>query len=367
MMKNANKGNPQESLFGISTDAALMHSMLSMPKIDLHRHLTGSIKAATAVRIAAKYTVKLPTYIISELEDILYNSRPVNNLKEYFSPWPILNRLFCSNEATRDLIFDTIRDAAEDNVVYLELRMGPHGFLGNGPFAFEEFVETVSATVAEADKKFGTITRCILGIPRHVFGSIPFEKRKKMFARMISTISPLRPYCFVGVDINGDEAAVGAEEFEVFFKIAKENGFKITVHAGECGPASNVQYALEHLNAMRIGHGLAAASNPSLLKTLSKRKCALEICPTSNRILGLVSGEAELPLKILRGHGVPFVVCSDNPARCKTTLSEEIFKIAKTFMLSPSEIRHIVYSSLDHCFADPETKERLKLKLDSSV
>ena len=51
-------------------DASLMHKMISLPKVDLHRHLTGSITALTAVRLAAKYGVELPTYIAAELDRI---------------------------------------------------------------------------------------------------------------------------------------------------------------------------------------------------------------------------------------------------------------------------------------------------------
>jgi len=162
MIRNRNK-DIQRSLFDIGSDASLMKNILSMPKIDLHRHLTGSIELETAIKVAANYDVELPTYISSDLEDILYNSRRVNNLKEYFSPWwVILNKLFVSNEAIHDIIIEVIRKAAEDNIIYVELRMGPHGFLGNTTFKFEEFIETVSASVAEAKVMFGTVIGCIL-------------------------------------------------------------------------------------------------------------------------------------------------------------------------------------------------------------
>lgn len=344
-----------------------MDRLLSLPKIDLHCHLTGSIDAGTVVRIAARHGVELPTYITSELDTLLYGQRKLKNYEEYFKPWEILNSLFVSVQATREIILEVVRRAAEDNVIYVELRVSPRGFLGNqGRFGFEEFIDAVSASVAEAEARFGTIARCILGVSRHLFGPIRPDTRNRMLARIVSLISGYRPQCFVGIDLNGDEIAADAEQFEVFFRIARRKGFSATVHAGECGPSSNVEYAVKGLHAMRIGHGVAAAGDPALLSLLAAQRCALEICPTSNEMLGVVSSVSDLPLNVLREHGVPFVICSDNPARCKTSLSEELFKVATAFGLSLADVEEMVSRALEHSFADPDTKERIRGRLDGS-
>jgi adenosine deaminase CECR1 len=41
------------------------------------------------------------------------------------------------------------------------------------------------------------------------------------------------------------------------------------------------------LNTKRIGHGLGIIKYPSLYKYLIERDIAVEVCPTSNQILGL--------------------------------------------------------------------------------
>lgn len=351
--------NTQKPLFEETTDAALMRRLLAMPKIDLHRHLTGSIDVETAIRIAAAYDVELPTYISSELQDILFNRREIDTLKKYFTPWSVLNKLYVSSESTREIISEAIAKAASDNVIYVEFRTSPRGFLGpNNPFTFEDYAETISAAVSEAAAKHGIVVRFILGIARHVFGRIPLEDRNRMFARIIDIISTRRD-CFVGVDLNGDETAAGGEGFGYFFRTAREKGFKATVHAGEHGPAANVRYAVENLLASRIGHGIAAAQDPDVLELLAERNCALEICPTSNAILGVATRTEDLPLRILQKSGVPFVICSDNPARCRTSLTEELFKVSRAFDMSFGDLENMVSNTLDRSFADPETKSIL--------
>lgn len=349
----------------IPNDAELMQGILSMPKIDLHRHLTGAINAKIAVKIAAKYRVQLPTYISSELEAYLFRSRNVENLREYFSPWwDILNSMFASKEATHDIIMGVIEQAQEDNIIYLELRTGPRGFLGyKNFFTFEEYLNTIAETVAEANAKYKITTRFVLGIPRHIFGPISIQVRNRMFAKIISILSAFRDSCFVGVDLNGEEELMGGKEFKIFFEIAKDKGFGITVHAGECGSAFNVRHAVEELYAQRIGHGIAAAKDDDLLRILSDNNCALEICPETYRILKIISQMRELPLRVLQKNGVPFVICTDNPARNQTSLSEEYFKVSKAFGLSLSDLRDMVSLSLRHSFASDAIKEKIAREL----
>jgi adenosine deaminase len=107
------------------SDASLLHKIALLPKVDLHRHLTGSISAQTAVKIAAKYDIELPTYIAADLDKILFSQERVADHRQYFVPWPILNKLFISLEAVRELLLEVVRDAALDNVIYTELRIGP--------------------------------------------------------------------------------------------------------------------------------------------------------------------------------------------------------------------------------------------------
>lgn len=45
----------------------LFQRMRAFPKVDLHRHLEGSISAETLVLIASKYGGELPAYTVDEL------------------------------------------------------------------------------------------------------------------------------------------------------------------------------------------------------------------------------------------------------------------------------------------------------------
>jgi adenosine deaminase len=359
----AGDGTAQLSFLETETDASLMHRIMLLPKIELHKHLTGSIAAPTAVRIAAKHNIKLPTYIATDLDRVLFSQETVKNHKQYFVPWQILNKLFVSLDAVRELLTDVVRDAASDNVIYTELRLGPRNFLGeNGDYNFREFVDTVADSLRDADARYGTITKCVLGIPRHVFAKFPLLSRNKMFGKMLYAIRE-RPDCFVGVDLNGDELAASATDFVTFFKIARQLNLPVTIHAGEVGPAESVSFAVEELGASRIGHGIAAAKSERTLALLAERRCTLEICPTSNKFLGLIKDIRDLPLRRFQERQIPFVICTDNPARCRTSLSEELYKIAKSFSYSSDDLAKLTAEALAAAFVDDVTRSTLAAKL----
>ncbi|WP_245322121.1 hypothetical protein [Bradyrhizobium sp. LTSPM299] len=50
-------------------------------------------------------------------------------------------------------------------------------------------------------------------------------------------------------------------KFVNFFRICRDKGFRITIHAGEEGPAAYVSQAVELLGVDRIDHGNACLSD----------------------------------------------------------------------------------------------------------
>ncbi len=367
-MRNITK---QEVLFELASDSELMNFILRTPKLDLHRHVTGSITAKIAIEVASKHNIHLPSVIESELDNILFHIQSTQTFEEYFGPWKILNKLFKSAESVRDVLLSVIEEAYKDNIIYLELRIGPHGFLGETSFSFDEFLETIAESVDEAESRFNIIVRIILGIQRHrTFAQMSTNIRNKMLAKVISKTSNYKGKYFVGMDLNGDESVEKNEEFKTYFKLASNYGFKITAHAGEMRSLKNLNYAIEEYKTNRIGHGLAAIRNEEVLKKLSDRKCLLEICPTSNKILNQIKNISNLPLATFIENNIPFAICTDNPARNKTSLSEEFFKVIKAFESSfgyaKKILRYSLYNSVNYSFVDEIIKKELKHKLDMS-
>ncbi len=113
-------------------------------------------------------------------------------------------------------------------------------------------------------------------------------------------------------------------ELPSLFREAKDKfGLGITIHAGETGRAENVRSAVELFGADRIGHGTAAGKDLELLELLSSKGICIEVCPISNWLTGAVPPNEAHPLQQFRQHGVPFVICSDNPTIHQRGLADD--------------------------------------------
>jgi aminodeoxyfutalosine deaminase len=148
----------------------------------------------------------------------------------------------------------------------------------------------------------------------------------------------------VGFGIGGDEAGGPVEWFRDVFAFARENWLALVPHAGETVGAESVWGAVK-LGARRIGHGIRAVDNPSLMAYLRDHDIPLEVCISSNVATGAVAGFADHPVRRLYEAGVPMVLNSDDPAMFNTTLTREYEIAASHFGFSEEELRRLVENS----------------------
>lgn len=143
----------------------------------------------------------------------------------------------------------------------------------------------------------------------------------------------------VSFGIGGDETARPAAEFARAVAVAREAGLKFTPHAGETSTAENV-WDMVRMGADRIGHGIRAVEDASLMAVLRERGIALEVCPTSNLRTGAVSSFAAHPLRSLFDSGVIVTLNSDDPAIFGCSLAGE-FAVARGMGFTELELGQI--------------------------
>ena len=88
------------------------------------------------------------------------------------------------------------------------------------------------------------------------------------------------------------------------FTLARDAGWRITVHAGEAAGPESIWQAIRELGAERIGHGVKAVQDPALMDYLAQQRIGIESCLTSNIHTSTVASLAEHPLKTFLEHGV---------------------------------------------------------------
>jgi adenosine deaminase len=159
--------------------------------------------------------------------------------------------------------------------------------------------------------------------------------------RVLESALRLQEHRIVGFGIGGDERAVRAREFKRIYRRAAAAGLGLTCHAGEGTTADAVREVVEELGVARVGHGIAAAQDPRLMRELAEAGIVLEICPTSNLKTGAWDAKRGThPIFALDAAGVPIVLGSDDPAFFDCDLRSEE-RLLRSWGMSEARLEHM--------------------------
>ena len=125
-------------------------------------------------------------------------------------------------------------------------------------------------------------------------------------AEAVAATAAGTPHPYVtGFGLAGDEAGFPPGPFARAFEIAHDAGLGITCHAGEWAGPESVRGALAlPVPVTRLGHGVRAIEDPALVAELAERGTVLEVCPTSNVVLGAYAEPRGAPVRCApRGRG----------------------------------------------------------------
>jgi adenosine deaminase len=147
--------------------------------------------------------------------------------------------------------------------------------------------------------------------------------------------------------------------FVEHYRIARENGLKITVHAGESDGAQSIWQALTDLGADRIGHAVHAVEDAALMDTLAKRKIGVECNLTSNVQTSTVKDYPSHPIKRFLEHGILATINTDDPGISGIDLAYEYQVAAPAVGLSAAQIHQAQINALQVSFLSPDAKEAL--------
>jgi adenosine deaminase len=154
--------------------------------------------------------------------------------------------------------------------------------------------------------------------------------------------------------------------FEQVFEDARAFGLHTTAHAGEASGADSVRAAVEVLKAERIGHGIRAIEDPSLVSLLAERRIPLEVCPISNLCTGVVRSMPEHPIRRLFDAGVFFTINTDDPKMFGNSLVQEYQALMETFAFTETQVQELILAGIEASWLDPQEKLVYKKEYQSS-
>lgn len=165
----------------------------------------------------------------------------------------------------------------------------------------------------------------------------------------------------VGFGLADDETRGRPGLFAEAFAIAREAGLLSVPHAGEHDGAVSVREALDTLGARRIAHGVRSVEDPDLLRRLADEAITLDVCPTSNVHLGVVSDFADHPLPRLVAANVPLSLNADDPLFFGSGVLAEYELARNTFALDDTTLADIARCSI-HASAAPDSTRAAALE-----
>jgi aminodeoxyfutalosine deaminase len=286
----------------------------ALPKAELHVHLEGTMEAATVVAFATKYgdtmdeSTVVARYATRDFSAFIEAYKWVTSYLRTPADYALAAGRMCEQMLAQNIVYAEVTVSA--GVMLLRKQDIAANF-----WAIREAVAPYEAR--------GLRLQWIMDAVRQ-FGATA--------AREVAQCAvELREVGVIAFGMGGDELALPAAEFRDAYEYAAANGLHRLVHAGEIGGPGSVRDAVDILGAERVGHGIAAASDPELMALLAERRIALEVCPTSNlrtgalaRFLGRpASGLADHPLPKLLLAGIPVSLSTDDPAMFDTDLGRE--------------------------------------------
>lgn len=333
-------------------DDSLHHTIQTMPKIDLHRHLEGSLRLETLLALAAEYHIDLPALDAESLRPYvqIMPGEP-RSWQQFLSKFRVLRQFYRSERMIKRVTAEVIADAAADNVRYMELRFTPQALNNLMHCDYDTVVEWVCEAVEAGTAGLNIDVKLILSMNRHesvTIGEQVLQAAKDYAHRGV-----------VGLDLAGQEDGFSSLPFRDLFVDAKNAGFGVTIHAGEWAGSESVREAVETLDADRIGHGIRAGEDPTLLDLLRARGTVLEVCPTSNVQSGAVDDFATHPLMPLFRHGVRTTLNTDDPLICNVTMSDEIAQVMQTMNFSIDDVKQHTLTAARAAFLPPAQKAAL--------
>jgi aminodeoxyfutalosine deaminase len=315
---------------------------VTYPKIELHVHLEGTVRAPTLLEIARRNDYPLPADTIEGLAK-LYEFR---DFEHFIETWILTTHAMRTADDFRQVVVDYAAEAASHGAVYLEAIFSPAERISRG-VDWDEIFSGYCDGAQEAEELHGVTVR----LTPDIYRGATIETAETV----VRYSAAYHERGVVGVGLGGLEAQYPPGPYAGVFALAKAEGLGSVPHAGEHAGPESIRGALDALGADRIRHGIRAVEDPALLQELAARTIVCDVAPISNVRTGAVSSLAEHPLPKLVAAGVRCSISTDDPAMFDTDLQRE-YDAVRSLGVDP----HAAYEAgVAGALCDDETRAEL--------
>ena len=324
------------------TDASFIRSL---PKVEMHIHVEGTLEPEMMFDLAARNHVQLPYRSVDD----------VRAAYEFTNLQSFLDLVYQGAATLRtvqdfdDLMSAYLRRAAADGVRHAEIFFDPQVHTERG-VAFPVFMQAFAAARTRAEEEFGLTSSLIMCFLRHLRGEAA-----------MATFEEAQPYLdqIVGVGLDSSEVGYPPSDFRQVFESARNAGLRAVAHAGEEGPPAYVWEAIDVLGVERIDHGVRAEEDDALVARIVADGIPLTMCPLSNVRLRVIDRIEDHNLARLLDRGVKVSVNSDDPAYFGGYIADNYAAVASGLDLGRDELLTLARNSVEASFLPLDAKGQL--------
>lgn len=303
-----------------------------MPKAELHIHLEGSLEPELKLKLAKKNNIDLGMDTVEAIKETYQFDDLSSFLDVYYQGMEVLQ----DRDDFYNLAMEYFKTAQKHNVKYAEVFFDPQAHTTRG-VAFEEVIEGYYKAI-QAAKKLGIKANLIMCFLRDMSAESALEhyQMAKAYQDWI-----------LGIGLDSDERDNPPLKFAELFKMAKNDGYKITMHCDidQKDSIKHIEAVLYQIGAERIDHGTNIIEDQSLVDYAVENEIGFTKCPVSNRF---VTGDLKSKeIKSLLDQGIKVTINSDDPAYFQSYISDDIYTLAQAVELTKAEIIQLAKNSFE--------------------
>jgi adenosine deaminase len=314
-----------------------------LPKVELHLHLEGALPLPCLWTLVQKYGGD-PT--LASLED-LRRRFTFTNFAHFIETWVWKNQFLREYEDFTFFSEAFANDLAAQNIRYAEVHFCPSSFCDFG-LEIPRLVEAIRAGLNRVPQTEITLITDLIR-----------DSSQDRAARTLAEVNEVRGLGIIGVGLGGPEQDFPPEPFADLYDQARKLGFHTTAHAGEAAGAESIWGALRSLKVERIGHGIRAHEDPTLLEYLREKRIPIEMCPLSNVSTAVVPSLEAHPIRRYYDLGLLISVNTDDPMMFNNSLAQEYRLLVERLGFTPDDVRQLILNGVKSAWLPEERKQAL--------
>jgi adenine deaminase len=322
----------------------------SLPKVELHLHIEGSLEPELMFALAKRNNTKLP---FSSVEDVK-KAYQFNNLQDFLDIYYQGANVLIKEQDFYDLTWAYLERCHQQNVIHVEPFFDPQTHTDRG-IEFSVVLNGLTRALKDAEQQFGITSQLIMCFLRHLSEEAAFE-----------TLHQAEPYLdqIIAVGLDSSEVGHPPEKFSRVFAKARDLGLKTVAHAGEEGPPQYIWTALKDLQVSRIDHGVRSIEDSDLMEYLRHSKMPLTVCPLSNIKLCVFEHMKDHNILKLLDEGICVTVNSDDPSYFGGYMTENFIALANDLNMTKIQAQQLVHNSIEASFATNARKTEMLKQLN---